>query len=61
MDQTAQERVAHYAQQAASAGRVVAHRVPEQRPARGWYCPPIVVADVEPQTAVLREQVFGRC
>jgi RHH-type proline utilization regulon transcriptional repressor/proline dehydrogenase/delta 1-pyrroline-5-carboxylate dehydrogenase len=59
IDQTAQERVAHYAHQAASAGRVVAHRVPEQRPARGWYCPPIVVADVDPSTAVLREEVFG--
>jgi RHH-type proline utilization regulon transcriptional repressor/proline dehydrogenase/delta 1-pyrroline-5-carboxylate dehydrogenase len=59
IDQTAQERVAHYAHQAVSAGTVVAHRVPEQRPERGWYCPPIVVADVAPSTAVLREEVFG--
>jgi RHH-type proline utilization regulon transcriptional repressor/proline dehydrogenase/delta 1-pyrroline-5-carboxylate dehydrogenase len=59
IDQTAQERVAHYAQQAAAAGRVVAHRVPESRPLRGWYCPPLVVDDVAPATAVLREEVFG--
>jgi RHH-type proline utilization regulon transcriptional repressor/proline dehydrogenase/delta 1-pyrroline-5-carboxylate dehydrogenase len=59
IDQTAQERVAHYAEQAAAAGRVAAHRVPEHRPARGWYCPPIVVSELDPATPVLREEVFG--
>jgi RHH-type proline utilization regulon transcriptional repressor/proline dehydrogenase/delta 1-pyrroline-5-carboxylate dehydrogenase len=59
IDQTAQERVAHYAQQAAAAGRVVAHRLPAPRPTRGWYCPPLVVADVDPAAGVLREEVLG--
>ncbi|MCW2986204.1 MAG: aldehyde dehydrogenase family protein, partial [Conexibacter sp.] len=55
----AQERVARYAQSAAASGRVVAHRLPQERPERGWYCPPIVVADVDPQAPVLREEVLG--
>jgi RHH-type proline utilization regulon transcriptional repressor/proline dehydrogenase/delta 1-pyrroline-5-carboxylate dehydrogenase len=28
-------------------------------PGEGWYCPPRVVADVDPAAAVLREEVFG--
>jgi RHH-type proline utilization regulon transcriptional repressor/proline dehydrogenase/delta 1-pyrroline-5-carboxylate dehydrogenase len=59
IDQTAQERVAHYAQEAAGTGRVVAHQLPQERPARGWYCPPLVVADVDPGAGVLREEVLG--
>jgi RHH-type proline utilization regulon transcriptional repressor/proline dehydrogenase/delta 1-pyrroline-5-carboxylate dehydrogenase len=59
IERAAQERVARYAQQAAAAGRVVAHRLPQERPRSGWYCPPIVIADVDPATPVLREEVFG--
>jgi RHH-type transcriptional regulator, proline utilization regulon repressor / proline dehydrogenase / delta 1-pyrroline-5-carboxylate dehydrogenase len=59
IERAAQERVARYAQQAAAAGTVVAHRLPQERPARGWYCPPIVIADVDPAAPVLREEVFG--
>jgi RHH-type proline utilization regulon transcriptional repressor/proline dehydrogenase/delta 1-pyrroline-5-carboxylate dehydrogenase len=59
IEQTAQERVAHYAREAVATGRVVAHRLPDERPARGWYCPPLVVADVDPEAAILREEVLG--
>jgi RHH-type proline utilization regulon transcriptional repressor/proline dehydrogenase/delta 1-pyrroline-5-carboxylate dehydrogenase len=59
IDRLAQARVARYAQQAAGSGAVVAHRVPQERPEHGWYCPPIVVADVDPAAAVLRDEVLG--
>jgi RHH-type proline utilization regulon transcriptional repressor/proline dehydrogenase/delta 1-pyrroline-5-carboxylate dehydrogenase len=59
IDRLAQARVARYAQQAAVSGAVVAHRVPQERPEHGWYCPPIVVADVDPAAAVLRDEVLG--
>jgi RHH-type transcriptional regulator, proline utilization regulon repressor / proline dehydrogenase / delta 1-pyrroline-5-carboxylate dehydrogenase len=59
IDRHAQARVTHYARQAAAAGQVVAHRLPSERPERGWYCPPIVVADVDPRAAVLRDEVLG--
>jgi RHH-type proline utilization regulon transcriptional repressor/proline dehydrogenase/delta 1-pyrroline-5-carboxylate dehydrogenase len=58
IEQDAQERVARYAGQAAAAGRVVARRALAGEPA-GWYCPPTVVADLDPATPVLREEVFG--
>jgi RHH-type proline utilization regulon transcriptional repressor/proline dehydrogenase/delta 1-pyrroline-5-carboxylate dehydrogenase len=59
IERAARERVARYAQQAAASGTVVAHRVPAERPQRGWYCPPIVIAHVDPAAPVLREEVFG--
>jgi RHH-type proline utilization regulon transcriptional repressor/proline dehydrogenase/delta 1-pyrroline-5-carboxylate dehydrogenase len=59
IDRRAQARVTHYARQAAASGRVVAQRGPQELPAHGWYCPPIVVADVDPRAAVLRDEVLG--
>jgi RHH-type proline utilization regulon transcriptional repressor/proline dehydrogenase/delta 1-pyrroline-5-carboxylate dehydrogenase len=59
IERAAQARVARYAQQAAASGSVVAHRLPQERPVRGWYCPPIVIADVDANAPVLREEVFG--
>jgi RHH-type proline utilization regulon transcriptional repressor/proline dehydrogenase/delta 1-pyrroline-5-carboxylate dehydrogenase len=58
IERDAQERVARYARQAAEAGDVVARREPEGE-LPGWYCPPTVVADVDPAAPVLREEVFG--
>jgi predicted delta-1-pyrroline-5-carboxylate dehydrogenase group 2 len=57
IEREAQERVERYAAAAAEAGRPIATvaEVPEQ----GWYCPPRIVADVDPGAAVLREEVFG--
>ena len=59
IDRRAQARVAHYARQAAASGQVVAQRSTQALPERGWYCPPIVVADVDPRAAVLRDEVLG--
>jgi RHH-type transcriptional regulator, proline utilization regulon repressor / proline dehydrogenase / delta 1-pyrroline-5-carboxylate dehydrogenase len=59
IDRFAQARVAHYARQAAASGEVVAHRVAPEHGERGWYCPPIVVADVDPAADVLRDEVLG--
>jgi RHH-type proline utilization regulon transcriptional repressor/proline dehydrogenase/delta 1-pyrroline-5-carboxylate dehydrogenase len=59
IDRRTQARVAYYSQQAAASGRVIAHRLAQERPERGWYCPPIVVADVDPAAAVLRDEVLG--
>jgi len=59
IDRAAQARVARYAQQAATAGTVVARRLPAEPTERGWYCPPIVLADLDPRAAVLRDEVFG--
>ncbi len=57
IEQEAQERVSGYARQAGAAGRVVARA--ERAPGEGWFCPPTVVADLDPGSAVLREEVFG--
>ncbi len=59
IDRRAQARVVHYARQAAASGNVVTRRLPDERPERGWYCPPIVIADVDPRAAVLRDEVLG--
>jgi RHH-type proline utilization regulon transcriptional repressor/proline dehydrogenase/delta 1-pyrroline-5-carboxylate dehydrogenase len=58
IEREAQERVARYAEQAGTAGRVVARRELEGD-LPGWYCPPTVVADIAPGTPVLAEEVFG--
>jgi RHH-type proline utilization regulon transcriptional repressor/proline dehydrogenase/delta 1-pyrroline-5-carboxylate dehydrogenase len=59
IDRRAQVRVAHYARQAAASGQVVAQHSAQELPEHGWYCPPIVVADVDPRAAVLRDEVLG--
>jgi RHH-type transcriptional regulator, proline utilization regulon repressor / proline dehydrogenase / delta 1-pyrroline-5-carboxylate dehydrogenase len=59
IEDEARARVARYAEQAAAAGRVVARRELPDGLAGGWYCPPTVVADLAPDTPVLREEVFG--
>jgi RHH-type proline utilization regulon transcriptional repressor/proline dehydrogenase/delta 1-pyrroline-5-carboxylate dehydrogenase len=58
----ARGRVARYARVAAETGTVVARAeaLPAgEAAARGWFCPPIVLADVAPDASVLREEVFG--
>ncbi len=59
IDRRAQARIAHATRQAAASGQVVAHHATQELPERGWYCPPIVVADVDPRAAVLRDEVLG--
>ncbi|HWI70468.1 MAG TPA: aldehyde dehydrogenase family protein [Baekduia sp.] len=58
IERAAQERVARYAMTAAASGTVVAHQLPRDGGA-GFYCPPIVIADVDPAAPVLHEEVGG--
>ncbi len=57
IESSAQERVARYAELAASQGRI-AVRV-EPVPDRGWFCPPTVATDLPPDSPVLAEEIFG--
>ncbi len=52
----AQERVLAYAREAGQAGRIAASAA---APSGGWYCPPTVACDLDPDARVLREEVFG--
>lgn len=57
IERSAQERVARYAELAARDGRIAA-RV-ESVPDQGWFCPPIVAVDLEPDSPVLSDEIFG--
>jgi RHH-type transcriptional regulator, proline utilization regulon repressor / proline dehydrogenase / delta 1-pyrroline-5-carboxylate dehydrogenase len=57
IERSAQERVLRYVALAESDGRVVARGGPV--PDNGWFCPPIVAADLTQGSAVLEEEVFG--
>jgi RHH-type transcriptional regulator, proline utilization regulon repressor / proline dehydrogenase / delta 1-pyrroline-5-carboxylate dehydrogenase len=57
IEEEARERVGRYASLAASEGRIAARR--EELPADGWFCPPTLAVDLPPESAVVREEVFG--
>jgi RHH-type proline utilization regulon transcriptional repressor/proline dehydrogenase/delta 1-pyrroline-5-carboxylate dehydrogenase len=57
IERDAQDRVSRYAELAASEGRVVARR--GEIPPHGWFCSPTVVTDLPPDSAVLRDEIFG--
>jgi RHH-type transcriptional regulator, proline utilization regulon repressor / proline dehydrogenase / delta 1-pyrroline-5-carboxylate dehydrogenase len=57
IEREAQERVARYAELAAAEGRVVARQA--EIPADGWFCPPTLATDLPPDSAVVREEIFG--
>ncbi len=57
IEEEAQERVARYADLAQSEGRIAARR--ERVPDEGWFCPPTLVTDLPPDSAVLHEEIFG--
>jgi RHH-type transcriptional regulator, proline utilization regulon repressor / proline dehydrogenase / delta 1-pyrroline-5-carboxylate dehydrogenase len=57
IEQSAAERVARYATLAERDGRIVARA--EHAPDRGWFCPPVVAADLPPDSPVLGEEIFG--
>jgi RHH-type transcriptional regulator, proline utilization regulon repressor / proline dehydrogenase / delta 1-pyrroline-5-carboxylate dehydrogenase len=57
IEREAQERVRRYAELAASEGRVVARS--NEIPANGWFCSPTLVTDLPPDSAVLRDEIFG--
>jgi RHH-type proline utilization regulon transcriptional repressor/proline dehydrogenase/delta 1-pyrroline-5-carboxylate dehydrogenase len=58
IEQEAQERVKRYVELAAGEGRVVA-RAEGEIPANGWFCAPTLVADLPPDSAVIRDEIFG--
>jgi RHH-type proline utilization regulon transcriptional repressor/proline dehydrogenase/delta 1-pyrroline-5-carboxylate dehydrogenase len=57
VERDAQERVRRYAQLAASEGSIVTAAQPV--PDDGWYCAPVVATGLPPDSAVLRDEVFG--
>ena len=57
IEREAQERVDAYAQRAAADGELAF--AGESVPGRGWFCPPRVARDLDPDSPVLREEVFG--
>jgi RHH-type proline utilization regulon transcriptional repressor/proline dehydrogenase/delta 1-pyrroline-5-carboxylate dehydrogenase len=58
IDREAQARVNGYAELAAGDGTVAA-RWPGALPAQGCFCTPTLVAQLEPGSRVLREEIFG--
>jgi RHH-type proline utilization regulon transcriptional repressor/proline dehydrogenase/delta 1-pyrroline-5-carboxylate dehydrogenase len=57
IERSAQERVARYAELAGRQGRIVVRG--ESVPDRGWFCPPVVAVDLEPDSPVLSDEIFG--
>jgi acyl-CoA reductase-like NAD-dependent aldehyde dehydrogenase len=49
--------VLRYTSLAGEQGRIVAQRV--DGPEEGWFCPPTLAADLPPDSAALREEIFG--
>jgi RHH-type proline utilization regulon transcriptional repressor/proline dehydrogenase/delta 1-pyrroline-5-carboxylate dehydrogenase len=57
IEREAQERVERYAREAAEAGRLAVEG--GDVPSEGWFCPPRLAIDLDPDSPVLREEVFG--
>jgi RHH-type transcriptional regulator, proline utilization regulon repressor / proline dehydrogenase / delta 1-pyrroline-5-carboxylate dehydrogenase len=57
IEREAQERVRDYTDRASADGRVLARAEAPSGP--GWFCAPTLVADVDHDSPVLREEVFG--
>ncbi len=58
IEREAQERVLEFGERAAREGTVLA-RAEGSVPETGWYCSPVLAADLPPDSAVLREEIFG--
>ena len=59
IEQEAQERVLRYDAIAERDGTIVARGGDDGVPAEGWFCRPVVAADVADGSPVLGEEVFG--
>jgi RHH-type proline utilization regulon transcriptional repressor/proline dehydrogenase/delta 1-pyrroline-5-carboxylate dehydrogenase len=57
IERAARDRVARYAERAASDGRVVARR--DDVPGTGWFSGPTVAVDLQPDSPVLSDEIFG--
>jgi RHH-type proline utilization regulon transcriptional repressor/proline dehydrogenase/delta 1-pyrroline-5-carboxylate dehydrogenase len=58
IEREAQERVERYVQISQAQGRVLAAR-DQGLPSRGWYCAPVLVTELPPDSPVLHEEIFG--
>jgi RHH-type proline utilization regulon transcriptional repressor/proline dehydrogenase/delta 1-pyrroline-5-carboxylate dehydrogenase len=58
IEREARDRVARYAAQAEADGRILA-RAREVPASDGWFAAPTLAADLDPSSAVLRDEVFG--
>ena len=57
IERDSQQRVERYAELGAREGRVVART--GEVPGGGWFCAPTVVGELEPDSAILTEEIFG--
>jgi RHH-type proline utilization regulon transcriptional repressor/proline dehydrogenase/delta 1-pyrroline-5-carboxylate dehydrogenase len=57
IERSARERVIRYAERAAHDGRIAAQL--ERVPDRGWFCAPTVAVDLQPDSPVLSDEIFG--
>jgi RHH-type proline utilization regulon transcriptional repressor/proline dehydrogenase/delta 1-pyrroline-5-carboxylate dehydrogenase len=57
IEREAQERVDRFASMAAADGRILAGGAPV--PARGWFCAPVLAADLPADHPVLEQEIFG--
>ena len=57
IEREARDRVEGYAAAAAQSGRIAARA--EDVPDEGWFCAPTLACDLDPDSPVLREEVFG--
>jgi RHH-type proline utilization regulon transcriptional repressor/proline dehydrogenase/delta 1-pyrroline-5-carboxylate dehydrogenase len=57
IERSAQDRVRRYAELAEEQGTIAARVEPV--PESGWFCPPTVAVDLEPDSPVLSDEIFG--
>jgi RHH-type transcriptional regulator, proline utilization regulon repressor / proline dehydrogenase / delta 1-pyrroline-5-carboxylate dehydrogenase len=57
IERSAQERVQRYGELAERQGTVAARAEPV--PSHGWFCPPTVAVDLDPESPVLSDEIFG--
>jgi len=57
IEEEARDRVRRYIELAERDGRLAARR--DDLPGEGWFCPPTLAADLAPDSAVLRDEIFG--
>jgi RHH-type proline utilization regulon transcriptional repressor/proline dehydrogenase/delta 1-pyrroline-5-carboxylate dehydrogenase len=57
IERSAQERIQRYVQMAEQTGQIAAQGAGSD--ADGWFCPPVVAADLPPGSPVLEEEIFG--
>ncbi len=57
IERAAQERVRRYGERAAAEGAVVSGE--HELPPEGWYCAPLLVTGLPPESSVLSDEIFG--